>query len=125
MANVNFIDFYISYPGHPRFVESEIIEDDVIRVIVQKYEMIIFTNKGDILGEPNFGGDLTLLLHETRLSSESIEGNLRAQIADYIPEIDGIDYELSVEFFDDTERFQEYMVINFTIRDYSVYASVI
>ncbi len=125
MANVNFIDFYISYPGHPRFVESEVIEDDIIRVIVQKYEMIIFTNKGDLLGEPNFGGDLTLLLHETRLSSESIEGNLRAQIADYIPEIDGIDYELSVEFFDDMERFQEYMVINFTIRDYSVYASVI
>lgn len=124
-SNVNFIDFYISYPGHPRFVESEIIEDDVIRVIVQKYEMIIFTNKGDVLGEPNFGGDLTLLLHETRLSSDSIEGNLRAQIADYIPEIDGIDYELSVEFFDDMERFQEYMVINFTIRDYSVYASVI
>ena len=125
MSNVNFIDFYISYPGHPRFVESEVIEDDIIRVIVQKYEMIIFTNKGDLLGEPNFGGDLTLLLHETRLSSESIEGNLRAQIADYIPEIDGIDYELSVEFFDDMERFQEYMVINFTIRDYSVYASVI
>lgn len=125
MANVNFIDFYISYPGHPRFVESEVIEDDIIRVIVQKYEMIIFTNKGDLLGEPNFGGDLTLLLHETRLSSESIEGNLRAQIADYIPEIDGIDYELSVEFFDDPDRFQEYMVINFTIRDYSVYASVL
>lgn len=125
MANFNFIDFYIAYPGHPRFVETEIIEDDVIRVIVQKYEMIIFSNKGDVLGEPNFGGDLTILLHETRLSSESIEGNLRAQIADYIPEIDGIDYELSVEFFDDPDRFQEYMVINFKIKDYSVYASVL
>jgi hypothetical protein len=28
-------------------------------------------------------------LHETRLSATSIEGDLRAQIADYIPEIDG------------------------------------
>ena len=125
MANFNFIDFYISYPGHPRFVETELIEDDVIRVVVQKYEMILFTNKGDVLGEPNFGGDLSLLLHETRLSAESIEGDIRAQIADYIPEIDGLNYELSVEFFDDPERFQEYMVINFTINDYSVYATVI
>jgi hypothetical protein len=33
-------------------------------------------------------GRLQLLLHETRLST-SIEGDLRAQIADYIPEIDG------------------------------------
>ena len=125
MPNFNFTDFYISYPGHPRFVESELIEDDIIRVIVQKYEMILFTNKGDVLGEPNFGGDLTLLLHETRLSAESIEGDLRAQISDYIPEIDGFNYELSVEFFDDPEKFQEYMVINFTLNEYNVYASVI
>jgi hypothetical protein len=34
-------------------------------------------------------GRLQLLLHETRLSATSIEGDLRAQIADYIPEIDG------------------------------------
>lgn len=125
MPNFNFTDFYISYAGHPRFVESELIEDDIIRVIVQKYEMILFTNKGDVLGEPNFGGDLTLLLHETRLSAESIEGDLRAQISDYIPEIDGFNYELSVEFFDDPEKFQEYMVINFTLNEYNVYASVI
>lgn len=124
MSNYNFIDFYISYPGHPKFRQLELIEDDVIRVVVQKYEMLIFTNKGDVLGEPNFGGNLTQLLHETRLSAESIEGGLRAQIADYIQEIDSIGYQLSVEFFDDPERFQEYMVINFTIKDYEVYATV-
>lgn len=124
MENFNFIDFYISYPGHPRFRQYELIEDDVVRVIIQKYEMIIFTNKGDVLGDPNFGANLVELLHETRLSSESIEGELRAQIADYIPEIDSIGYQLSVEFYDDPERFQEYMVINFTIADYEVYVTV-
>ena len=124
MANFNFIDLYICYPGHPMFKLAELIEDDVIRVIIQKYEMIIFTNKGEVLGEPNFGADLTLLLHETRLSAESIEGDIRAQIVDYIPEIDQVGYELSVEFFDDPERYQEYMVINFTISDYQVYATV-
>jgi hypothetical protein len=46
----------------------------------------------------------------------SIEGDLRAQIADYIPEIDGVGYELSVEFFDDLTRHIEYMVISFTIQ---------
>jgi len=124
MADINFIDFYIGYPGHPRFRDLEIIEDDVIRVIIQKYEMIIFTNKGELLGDPNFGGDLPELLHETRLSSEVIEGDLRAQIADYIPEIDAIEYGLTVEFFEDPENYQEYMVIGFTIKDYEVYASV-
>jgi hypothetical protein len=122
--NFNFIDFYICYPGHPMFKLSEVIEDDVVRVIVQKYEMIIFTNKGELFGDLNFGGDLTKLLHETRLSAESIEENLKGQIADYISEIDEIGYELTVEFFDDPERHQEYMVINFTIADYNVFATV-
>lgn len=124
MASFNFIDFYIGYPGHPRFRTPELIEDDVIRVIIQKYEMVLFTNKGELLGDPNFGANLPELLHQTRLSAEVIEGDIRAQIADYIPEIDTIEYELKVEFFEDPERYQEYMVIGFKIRDYEVYASV-
>ena len=123
-SNFNFIDFYICYPGHPMFKLAELIEDDVIKVIIQKYEMIIFTNKGEVLGEPNFGADLTLLLHETKLSSESIQGELMAQIADYIPEIDIMAYELTVNFYDDPERYQEYMEINFSINGYEVYATI-
>lgn len=122
----NFIDFYIGYPGHPRFRTPELIEDDVVRVIIQKYEMIIFTNKGDLLGDPNFGADLPALLHETRLSAEAIEGDIRAQIADYIPELEleGIEYNLKVEFGEDPENYQEYMIISFTIRAYEIYAIV-
>lgn len=122
----NFIDFYIGYPGHPRFRTPELIEDDVIRVIIQKYEMILFTNKGDLLGDPNFGADLTLLLHETRVSAEAVEGDIRAQISDYIPEIDseGVEYNLKIEFGEDPENYQEYMIVGFTIRDYEVYATV-
>ena len=125
MAN-SFIDFYIGYPGHPRFRSPELIEDDVVRVIIQKYEMIVFTNKGDLLGDPNFGGDLPALLHETRLSAESIEGDIKAQIADYIPELEleGIDYNLKVEFGEDPENYQEYMIIGFTLKAYEVYAVV-
>lgn len=124
MANFSFVDFYIGYPGHPRFRDPEVIEDDLVRVIIQKYEMIIFTNKGELLGDTNFGADLTALLHETKLSSRAIEGEIKAQIADYIPEIEGIEYELIVEFFDHPDRHLEYMVINFTIAGYQVYASV-
>lgn len=120
----NFIDFYIGYPGHPKFRNSEIIEDDTIRVIVQKYEMIIFTNKGDVFGDPNFGGDLYLLLHETRLSAQAIEEDIKDQIDKYIPEISNISYFLMVEFFDDPDRHQEYMEITFRINDYEIYATV-
>ena len=121
---LSFIDFYIGYPGHPRFTSSGIIEDDVIRVIVQKYEMILFTNKGELFGDPNFGADLLSLLHETRVSASSVELDIKAQIADYIEEIDDINYSLKVEFYEDPENYQDVMVIGFKIKDYEVYASV-
>jgi hypothetical protein len=124
MANFNFSDFYLGYPGHPRFRDKELIEDDVIAVIVQKWEMILFTNKGEVFGQPEFGGDLQYYLHETRLSSESIKNDLNQQISAYIPEIGGVPYTLEVSFFEDPERYQEYMEIYFQIKDLDVYLVV-
>jgi phage baseplate assembly protein W len=120
MANFNFIDFYIKYPGHPSYNSPKLIEDDTVRVIVQKYEMIIFTNKGELLGDPNFGCDLPALLYETSLSAPSIEAEIRAQISDYIPELDNVNYELTVEINQDPDEFQEYMYIFFTINELEV-----
>ena len=120
----DFTDFYIEYPGHPRFNDTQIIEDDVIRVIIQKWEMILFTNKGELFCNPDFGGDLPRYLHETKLSSETIEGHLRGQISDYINELESITYTLKVSFYDDPERYQEWMEVYFQIADYDVYANI-
>jgi hypothetical protein len=124
MASFNFIDFYIKYKDHPRFTDKRMIEDDLIQVIVQKYEMIIFTNKGEVLGEPNFGGDLPKLLYQTRVSAEAVERSLLEQIFDYIPEITDLNFQLKAEFFADPENFQEIMQINFQLTDYEVYAII-
>lgn len=123
MAN-SFIDFYIGYPGHPRFRDLDLIEDDVIRVIIQKYEVIIFTNKGEVFGEPSLGADLYELLHETRLSAESIQSDIISQINRFIPEIQGIEYTVEVNFFEHPEKHEEYMTVDFTIAGYEVGAAI-
>lgn len=120
----NFTDFYLGYPGHPRFRDLELVEDEAIRVILQKWEMILFTNKGEVFGDPDFGGDLNYYLHQTRLSAETIRVDLRRQISSYIPEIDGIPYTLEINFFDDPERHQECMEIFFQIKELDVYLIV-
>jgi hypothetical protein len=124
MANYNFTDFYLGYPEHPRFKDLTLIEDDVIRVIVQKWEMILFTNKGEVFAQPDFGGNLNYYLYETRLSAETIKDELNAQISAYIPEINGIPYTLEVSFFEDPERYQEFMEVYFQIRDLDVFLVV-
>src|SRR5690606_15009682 len=104
----------------PKFVVNKIIEDDPIRVIIQKYEMLIFTNKGDLLGDPDFGCDLQRLLFETKVSDVRVKSLISQQIDKYIPEISGINYELDVVFYDNPEKYQEIMVVKFKLLDYEV-----
>lgn len=120
----DYVDFYIGYPGHPRYKDYRIVEDDVIRVIIQKWEMIIFTNNGEVLGDYDFGGNLLTYLNQTKVSASFIRKNLIKQIDMYIPEISNIGYKLEVVFATDKTDFREVMYVNFTLADYEVYAEI-
>lgn len=122
MSKFDFSDFYIKYPEHPSFDDTSLIEDEIVKVIVQKWEMIIFTNKGEVLGDPNFGGDIERILHKTRVSSTYVEKILNEQIANYIPEITGLSYELDVSFEQNPESYSDIMFIDFKIKGYEVNA---
>ena len=123
-GELDFRDFYIGYPGHPEYLIDTIITDDAIRVIVQKIEMILFTNKGEIYGDPNFGCNLETLLFQTNVSAFAVQNVITDQIQKYIPEIINIDYGLDVQFMQDPSNYQDVMIINFTIADYAVYAVI-
>lgn len=124
MAEFDFRDAYIGYQGHPRFTINKIITDDIIRVIVQKYEMIIFTNKGELLGDPDFGCDLEKLLFETKISAFAVKKIINQQIATYINELTSTNYTLDVTFEEDPENYQDIMIVKFTIADYEVLAII-
>lgn len=118
----DYTDFFIVSETDPSYTEGQLIEDDIISVILQKYKMILFTIKGDVLGEPNFGADLELLLYQTKVSGEYVENQIHKQISDYIPELLNMNYTLKVVFTQDVERYYDIMYIYFKISDYEVYA---
>ena len=122
--DLNFTDLYIRYPGHPDFSSIEIIEDDVAKVIVQKYEMIIFSVKGDVFGQPELGANLLELLHDTKFSADDVESEIRSQISKFIPELSNLDYTLNINFYEHPERFEEFMVIDLFFNGFSVSAII-
>jgi hypothetical protein len=120
----DFRDFYIRYPGHPQYINGVLVQDDVIGVILQKYEMILFTNKGELLGDPNFGANLESILYETKVDATLAEKIIRDQISQYAPELDSMNYSLNVAFLQDPYNYQEAMAIYFQLADYEVYAQI-
>ena len=124
MAAVDFTDFYILYKDHPRYAPKELIEDEIINVIIQKYEMVLFTNKGEVLGDPNFGANLPELLFQTKVSDTYVKDVINEQIGTYIPELLNTNYTLNVVFVQDPENYQDIMFVNLKVADYDVYAQI-
>ena len=120
----DYIDFYIKSPNHPKFNATSLIEDDLIRRIIQKYEMIILTNKGDVFGDPNFGASLEELLNQTKVSDRYVKDEINNQIYEYIPEISSINYELDVRFVKDVNMIYEIMIVKFKISEFEVYTEI-
>ena len=120
----DFKDFYVLYRGNPYFEENRIEEDNVIRVIIQKYYTILFTNKGEVLADPNFGANLEELLYETGLDEVSVRGVIMEQLQIYMPEIFNTNFDIQVVFVEDPENYQEMMFINLTINDFDIITQV-
>ena len=117
-------DLYILYDGHPRFNSSVTEEDDIMQMIIQKYEVILFTNQGEVFGEPNLWANLESLIFQTNVSAEYVQKVINDQIVQYIPEIVGINYEVNCLFTQDPFNYQDILYVNFKIGKYDVYAQL-
>lgn len=122
MASFDFTDFYIIYRGHPKYTPGEVNESELIDVIVQKYEVLLFTNKGEVMGDPNFGASLPELVFQTKVSGDFVKKKINEQIQSYIPELYSINYSLDVVFVQDPENFQDIMFVNLKFADRDIYS---
>ena len=111
-------DFVIRYDGHPKYQSERIIEDDEIEVIVQKLEMILFTNKGEILGDIELGANLEYYLWQTNVTSGNLKNKVEEQIFTYIPELNSLGYDLNIDLFEGTVR--DILYLNFIIKGYNI-----
>lgn len=116
----DYKSFYIKYPGHPAYNSKRVVEDDVIGVLINKVEMILFTNKGEVYGNPDFGADLYNYLHQTSVSADFVKNEIENQFKIYIPELTNYMYKLEVNILPGT--LQDVMLIDFTLNGVRVNA---
>ncbi len=116
--NPDFKDFYIKGEKSLKYVVNKMIESDVINVVVQKLEMLLFTRTGEVYGQPEFGADLEFYLWQTDVSVKDLRGMIIGQISTYIPELDSMGYQLTVNVYEGSV--QDILVLDFIIQGYNV-----
>ncbi len=118
MPRADIKDLNIRGKNHPKYSSTRVLEDRTIEFVVQKLENLLFSNKGDVLGDPDFGANLEYYLWSTNVPVGKIEDEIRNQINEYIPELNSFQYNLSVEIYEGTVR--DILQINIKIKDTNV-----
>lgn len=66
--------------------------------------MIIFTKKGEVLGDPNFGLSLEELLFEFGLNTQQLKKAFYGQLQSYVPDTKNMPVKIEVSFAEGTVR---------------------
>ncbi|MCK9574576.1 MAG: hypothetical protein WC979_01580 [Candidatus Pacearchaeota archaeon] len=80
-------------------IQPELLEHgDLYEAVLSKIRMILFTRKGDVLGEPDFGTSIEDYVFETKVSAEDLKKMVLQQITTYVPESEFFNVEVVISF---------------------------
>lgn len=98
------MEFYIKSTSDPNFDPLKLQSSSKIAQLLAQLEILLFTNRGDVLGSPNFGVGLEDLVYELNYNSSQIEGEINSQMDMHIPLAKNYNVKTNVEFLSGTER---------------------
>lgn len=84
MANIR--DFYMRPEGDPKYREDQVEVYDEIESCINQVKMTLLTNKGEVLGEPNFGLQIESYLFDFELDPFKLSDNASSQVQRYVTE---------------------------------------
>jgi len=79
-------DFYIRPESEPAHRPDQLEVYDELESTLQQIKMTLFTNKGEVLGEPNFGIEVERYLFEFNIDPFALSSEASNQINNYVTE---------------------------------------
>jgi hypothetical protein len=79
-------DFYTRTMDDPKYLADRVEISDELESAIQQVKMTLFTKKGEVLGEPDFGIDLDSYLFEYSIDPFSLGQDATGQINKYVAE---------------------------------------
>lgn len=79
-------DFYTRTIEDPKYLGDKVEVSDDLESTIQQIKMTLFTKKGEVLGEPDFGIDLNKYLFEYDIDPMSLSHEATSQVNKYVAE---------------------------------------
>jgi hypothetical protein len=98
------MEFYIRAYGDPNFDPYKIHSESEISMVLTQLETILFTKRGDVMGEPLLGANLEDLVYTLNYNEGQIRGLIEEQIEMFSPLAQKYNTQVSVSFFKGTVR---------------------
>lgn len=98
------MDLYIGTPKDPNFQSDQVEIDNQIEQLMTQIETILFTNKGEVMGYPDFGCSLQDLVFKLNYNKFQIKEEINNQIARYCPLANVYNLSVDVNFTQGTNQ---------------------
>lgn len=79
------MELYIKYPTDPNYDETQVQTNSEIEMLITQIQTILFTNKREVMGQPNFGCSLEELVYDFGLNEHDLRSRITDQINHYCP----------------------------------------
>ena len=97
----------------PRYSESALEIKNALVNLLQKIEMLLYTQKGSVLCLPDYGVNLEKYIFETNVSGSYIESEIKLQIMKYVMSRDDSQFnvDVKVSFHEKSSELNSYMCV--------------
>ena len=94
------MEFYVKNIDEPNYNSKEMQLDAELELLLTQISTMLFTRKGEVLGEPNFGANLEDYVYELRYNDYQLKTVIDNQLNEYIPLASKYSVDVNIEVVD-------------------------
>jgi len=95
------MEFYVKNIGEPNYKSDVMQQDSELSMLLTQIQTMLFTRKGEVLGQPNFGANLEDYVYELRYNDYQLKTVIDNQITEFIPLASKYNVSVGIEVVDD------------------------
>lgn len=98
------MEFYVKDIGEPNYQPDKIQQDAELSMLLTQIETVLFTRKGQVLGNPEFGANLEDYVYSFRYNDYMIKKVLVEQLNMFVPLAQKYNVDVGVDFVENSDH---------------------